>query len=151
MQKGRTLHFDCQKCKKNIDFSIFEIEQKNCQISCRECGQTYSFKDENLRRQLQKFEKLCRQIVESEEILGDVNVGIDIDGLQVKVPYKILLARLGSTLDLTIGNTPLSIDFRMDPLEDFPKITANKDCCPDSENSHRAVKIPLKFKVKDLI
>ncbi len=148
MQKGHVLHFDCQKCKKNLDFSIFELKQTNCEISCPECGQAYSFKDENLIRQLQKFEKLCRQIMDSEEILGDVNVGIDIDGLQVKVPYKILLARLGSTLDLKIGNTPLSIDFRMDPLEDFPKIAANIDHRNDLENNQKSVKIPLKFKVE---
>lgn len=146
MQKGHVLHFECQKCHGEVDFSIFELDRLKGIISCPTCREKYLFHDENLRRQLEKFEKLCRQIVESEEILSDTCVGIDIEGRQVKVPYKILLARLSSTLNLTVGDQPLSIDFRLEPLEDIPKFI------PETTPKEPVIstkKIPLKFSVSE--
>jgi hypothetical protein len=143
MQRGHILHFNCQQCNESINFSIFNLEQQSNGVACSQCAQSYSFDDENLKRQLIKFEKLCRQIIESQEILGDMNVGIDVEGKKVKVPYKILLARLGATLDLNIGATPLSIEFRMDPLEDIPNSLVNKTHRPDQEEDQRVEKISL--------
>ncbi|MFQ5729416.1 MAG: hypothetical protein ACE5GN_03550 [Waddliaceae bacterium] len=77
--------------------------------------------DENLRRQLRKFEALCQQILDSEEILGNTSVGIDIGEHHVKVPYKLLLTRLNSSLELMIGDQPVSIVFRLEPALDLPE------------------------------
>ena len=143
MQKGHFLHFDCLRCQKSVNFSIFDLERSQGTLKCNDCSEVYSFQDETLLRQLKKFESLCRQISECEEILSDISVGIDIDGRTVRVPYKILLARLSSTLDLTIGDKPITIDFRLEPLEDLPRFT---------EEERKPVphkKIPLKFSVDD--
>lgn len=119
MQKGHFLQFCCQSCQSPIQFSIFEIE-KNQQIPCENCGLQYDFSDEILRRQLRKFENLCRQIQLSEEILSNTSVGIYIGDREVKVPYKLLLTRLNSTLDLMVGDRSLTITFRIEPSIDTP-------------------------------
>jgi hypothetical protein len=66
-------------------------------------------------RQLKKFELLCRQIHHSEEILSNTSVGIFVGDREIKVPYKLLLTRLNSTLNLMMGDRPLAITFRIEP------------------------------------
>lgn len=121
MQKGQFLQFCCQTCQTPIQFSVFNIEQ-NEKICCSECGLLYDFNDEGLMRQLRKFENLCRQIQLSEEILSNTSVGIYLGDREVKIPYKLLLTRLNSTLDLTVGDRPLTITFRIEPAIDTPKL-----------------------------
>lgn len=119
MQKGHYLQFSCQNCQHPIQFSVFDLE-KNEQIKCAECGLTYDFNDEVLMRQLRKFENLCRQIQLSEEILSNTSVGIYLGDREIKIPYKLLLTRLNSTLDLVVGDRPLTISFRIEPTIDTP-------------------------------
>ena len=120
MQKGHRLQLNCQACKQPIHFSIFEIEKGEHIIECSHCQKKYAFSDETLVRQIKKFEKLCRTIQESEEILSNTSVGVDVGERHVKIPYKLLLARLSSSLDLKIGNEPLTISFRIEPSKDVP-------------------------------
>jgi DNA-directed RNA polymerase subunit RPC12/RpoP len=120
MQKGRLLEFCCVSCKQKICFSIFELDHKE-HIDCPECNKKYALNDETLKRQLQKFAALCSQIQESEEILSNTSVGVNVGSQCVKVPYKLLLTRLNSSLDLIIGDTRVEISFRLEPLVDLPK------------------------------
>lgn len=122
MQKGHHLQFCCQACQSPIHFSVFELE-KNNQVQCASCGLVYHFNDEGLKRQLAKFENLCRQIQASEEILSNTSVGIFIGEKEVKIPYKLLLSRLNSTLDLMVGGRPLTITFRIEPALDTPPLS----------------------------
>jgi len=121
MQKGQRLVFNCISCQHPVPFSIFELEKTSAPLSCGKCKKQYALNDNDLKRQLQKFEALCRQIIESEEILGNVSIGIDIGNHQVKIPYKLLLTRLNSSMDLMIGDRPVSIVFRMEPSVDILK------------------------------
>jgi DNA-directed RNA polymerase subunit RPC12/RpoP len=118
MQRGHTLEFNCQKCSKPVPFSIFQLEE-NPEILCDHCRKRYLFEDGALKRQLQKFEALCRQIRDSEEILSQTAVGIDVNGHQVKIPFKLLLTRLSSCLNLSIGGQSLMIHFRFEPMNDL--------------------------------
>ncbi len=110
------IEFNCQKCKHPVVFSIFELEEGEGLIPCGQCGKNYLFQDEQLKRQLKKFIALCRQLQESEEILSQTAVGVDIGEKHVKIPYKLLLTRFNSTLDLRIGNEAVSFTFRVEPL-----------------------------------
>jgi NAD-dependent SIR2 family protein deacetylase len=121
MKKGHHLHFQCVHCQHPVQFSLFEIEGKDEPLSCEKCHKRYALNDETLQRQLGKFEALCRQIVESEEILSNTSVGIDVEGHQVAIPYKLLLTRLTSQLKLLIGGQQIAISFRMEPLKDLPE------------------------------
>ena len=118
MQKGYILEFDCHQCAEAVPFSVFELDKGDCCITCEACSRQYQLSDEVLRRQLKKFTALCRQLIESEEILSTAAVGIDIGEHHVKVPFKILLTRLNPVLDLTIGDQPMSIRFRIEPCKD---------------------------------
>ena len=119
MQKGHVLQFCCQSCQHLVQFSVFEIE-KNKTVQCSECSLLYDFNDETLIRHLQKFENLCRQIQSSEEILSNTSIGIYLGDREIKIPYKLLLTRLNSTLDLMVGNRLLTITFRIEPIIDTP-------------------------------
>lgn len=121
MQKGHNLQFDCPTCNTPVQFSIFAIEESDGPIKCTNCQKQYRFDDNTLRRQLRKFEALCRQLIESEEILGSTSVGVDVEGKHVKIPYKLLLTRLNSSIDLMVGDQPISIVFRLEPGQDLPK------------------------------
>lgn len=123
MQKGHLLQFNCLKCKNALCFSVFDLDAKNNVLSCNHCEKKYTLNDETLKRQLRKFVALCQQLVESEEILSQTAVGIDIGEHHVKIPYKLLLTRLNSTLDLKFGQETVSIAFRMEPLKDCPITT----------------------------
>jgi hypothetical protein len=119
MQKGHTLQFTCLSCGMPVTFSIFELDRQTA-ICCHSCEKKYAFTDSVLVRQLKKFEALCRQIQESEEILGIASVGVDVGEHHVKVPYKLLLTRLSSSLDLNMGGQEVSIFFRIEPAKDIP-------------------------------
>lgn len=119
MQKGHLLEFECVQCKTPITFSVVNTQLEPLQ--CDRCHKKYLFDDPVLIRQLKKFQDLCRQIQESEEILGMTQVGIDVNGQSVQIPYRILLTRLNSTLDLMLGDQPISIRFRIEPPKDWEK------------------------------
>ncbi|MFV0339571.1 MAG: hypothetical protein ACK5MA_02925 [Parachlamydiaceae bacterium] len=118
MQSCKSLEFPCQKCGHDVAFSLFELDQTGA-IHCTECGQPYLFSDPNLVRQIEKFEALCKQIHLSQEILGNTSIGIDMGKEQVKIPFKLLLTRLKSSLDLKVGGNPFTVSFRFEPLNEI--------------------------------
>lgn len=120
MQKGHQLEFACQSCQSPVSFSVLELNKQEGEITCPDCSLVYDFSDETLQRQLQKFESLCRQIQNSEEILSNTAIGIYVGDREIKIPFKLLLTRLNSTLDLMVGNKPLKIMFRIEPTKDLP-------------------------------
>lgn len=137
MQKGHLLQFDCQECSQPVEFSLFEAEENNDPaIVCRHCQKKYMLNDKTLRRQLSKFQALCWQIADSEEILGEASIGVNVGDQEVKVPYKLLLTRLTSHLKLKIGSEELSIVFRMEPLRDLPK-SIQKETPMDRKNGNQ--------------
>jgi DNA-directed RNA polymerase subunit RPC12/RpoP len=120
MVRAHTLEFDCQKCSKPVRFSLFEIEH-HPDLTCAHCWNKYIFEDEGLKQQLRKFEGLCRSILEAEEILGLTSIGVDVGDHHVKIPFKLLLTRLTSRLDLKIGDANETLSFRFEPLQDSQK------------------------------
>jgi len=67
---------------------------------------------------MKKFVDLCWQIRESEEILADATVGINVSSHHVEIPFKLLLTRLNSHFNLEIGDKKVSLTFRVAPLDD---------------------------------
>jgi transcription elongation factor Elf1 len=116
-QKKFTLQFPCQNCHNKIDFSIVELANNKDKLKCSHCSLVYDFKNEDLKRQLKKFVDLCYQIYESQEILSQASIGVSVGEKEVKVPFKILLSRLNSMLDLMIGDKPVTITFRIEPTK----------------------------------
>ena len=71
---------------------------------------------EEISRQILLFIQLCQQIKESEEILSSANISINIGDKQVNIPFKLLLTRLKSTLNLDIEGKKVSVSTRTEPL-----------------------------------
>ncbi|MDR3624883.1 MAG: hypothetical protein P4L16_07085 [Chlamydiales bacterium] len=117
MQKGPHLTFNCVVCSHPVVFSVWSEEEFPYFLSCCSCEKKYGFSQE-ITRQLKKFEALCLQIHHSEEILGNTQVAIDVGPHHIKVPYRLLLTRLSSVMDLTIGDKKIEIAFRTEPLND---------------------------------
>ncbi len=118
MQKGHHLEFQCHTCNEPVSISLFALDQ-NPEIHCKSCTATYLIDDETLKSQLKKFSALCCQIHESQEILSSASIGVDVGLKQVKIPFKLLLTRLSSYLDLKIGGKPCTFSFRFEPVNDL--------------------------------
>ncbi|MBA3816652.1 MAG: hypothetical protein H0X29_09090 [Parachlamydiaceae bacterium] len=117
MKKGHSLYFKCLSCQSPIHFSIFDLDHSSS-IDCASCSKKYAFTDPILMRQIKKFEALCCKIHDAEEILGNAFVGVDVGSHHVKVPYKLLLTRLSSSLELMMNGQTISIAFRIEPIQD---------------------------------
>lgn len=115
MHNGPKLQFKCPSCSHPVCFNVLDLQQ---QIPCSGCKKSYAFA-EDIRRQIKKFANLCEKIQESEEILGKTAVAVDVGPHHVKVPFRLLLTRLGSVLDLDIDGQKLEILFRTEPLKDI--------------------------------
>ena len=118
LQVGETLEFNCIKngCNQAIRFSIFDISKENFIIKCSNCENEYKF-NSDLIDKIIKFEKLCQAVMDAEDILGSTNVAIDVGGHNVKVPFRLLMTRLNTQLDLNINDKQIQIKFRLMPLE----------------------------------
>lgn len=111
-----TLEFLClnEECQNAIPFSVLMIE-KGHTIVCSRCGKQYIF-DKTLIGKIKKFEKLVMTVREVQDILGDTYVGINIEGHEVKLPYRLLLTRMNTLLTLNVGEHKFSFKFRVEPL-----------------------------------
>ena len=115
-KKTGIFQIECLNCKHPISFSLNELEKASELIAiCTECGKKYAIGDATLKRQLLQFAKLCREIRASEEILSNTAVSVDVGQQNIKIPFKILLTRLKSTLDLVIGDQKVTVVFRVEP------------------------------------
>ncbi len=115
MEKQGTFQLDCITCNEPVIFSILDLDKAPHLVTCPSCGKKYGLGEETLKRQLVKFAALCQQIQESQEILGNASVAVEVGPNSVKVPFKLLLLRLKSVLDLTVGDTRLTVTFRVEP------------------------------------
>jgi hypothetical protein len=112
---GPRLEFACVECEEPVTFSAFgPIYGASCPV----CERRYSFESESLQVHLRKFEALCRQLRDSEEILSQAAVAVDVNGHEVKIPFRLLLTRLNSILTLEIEGKRTEIRFRVDATRD---------------------------------
>ncbi|MBN1917775.1 MAG: hypothetical protein JW889_07695 [Verrucomicrobia bacterium] len=127
MQLGSVLEFHCvaEGCSHAIRFAILDVRNDH-RLTCSACGQKYFFNPE-LVCALSKFDKLCRAIHESEDILSDTNVAVNVANHEIKIPFRLLLTRLNTSLTLRIAQElngkqvecPIDIQFRLQPLTDI--------------------------------
>ena len=127
VQLGSVLEFHCvaEGCSHAMRFSILDVKGDQ-RLTCAACGQKYFFNSE-LVSALAKFDSLCRAIHESEGILSDTNVAVNVGGHEIKIPFRLLLTRLNTSLTIRIpqevnGKTvehPIDIQFRLQPLTDI--------------------------------
>lgn len=115
--KDSMIEFRCvnDECKEILSFSILKVDDST-RVKCPGCGREYAFNEE-LRGKFKKFAGLVEAVREAEDILGQTNVGLDIQGHSVRVPYRILLTRMNTFLTLDIGGTKFNFRLRVEPLK----------------------------------
>jgi hypothetical protein len=106
-----TFEFTCPKCHSTARFSLHDAKGEEFYCTCSGCSTAFGFPKE-LSAKIELFAGLCKQIKKSETILSEAAVAVDVGPHQVKVPFKLLLTRLRSTLDLMINNQKLTISYR---------------------------------------
>lgn len=109
------LEFKCRECNSPVFFSVLENSNLSKTITCEKCEKQYLLGTQIV-DQLKKFEALCHQIQESKSIFGQAAIAIDVGPHQVKIPFQLLLTRLSSVLELSIGGEKTTIAFRVDTL-----------------------------------
>lgn len=118
LKQGSSLEFKCTKCHHPVSFSVMSDQETSKTLTCKHCEKEYLLGPQIL-SQLKKFEALCKQIQESKEIFGQAAIAVDVGPHKVKIPFQLLLTRLSSVLELSIGNEKASISFRVDTLQGF--------------------------------
>lgn len=106
------------QCKQVLSFPVLAVDEHR-QLRCAGCGREYLFNKE-LRAKFGKFARLVEAVRDAEDILGETNVGLDVQGHSVQVPYRILLTRMNTLLTLDIGGSTFHFRMRIEPLEDRP-------------------------------
>lgn len=107
------IEFQCASCGRSIVFSVLEMAKGR--LTCPHCAKGYMF-NEQLVDKIRRFENLLGAVREAKDLLGSANVGISLGGEEVKVPYRLLLTRLTSTLTLDVGGKQTHFRFRIEPL-----------------------------------
>ncbi len=103
------------ECGGEVKFNLAEISDKDFQIVCPKCHRAYSF-DETLRAKLEKMVSLMTAIRDSQEILGDSAVSVNVAGGEVRIPYALLLTRLNTVITLDFGGKKVDFRFRAEPM-----------------------------------
>ena len=115
-QAKARIDFRClaEGCNGIVEFDLREVAGKDFQPVCPVCRRSYVL-DAELRDKLERMMKLIVALRNSEDILGDSAVSINVAGGEVRVPYALLLTRLNTLITLNIGDTPTDFHLWVEP------------------------------------
>ena len=113
---GATLDFCCKSsdCDGVIKFNLADVVDPDFQAICPVCHSAYELDDE-LRGKLKRMLELIIAIRNSEDILGDSVVSVNVAGGEVRVPYALLLTRLNTMITLDIGGSKTDFHLWVEP------------------------------------
>lgn len=113
---GVQLDFCClsENCSGVIKFGLADIIEPDFQAVCPQCHRAYEF-DEELRGKLKRMLDLIVAIRNSEDILGDSVVAVNVAGGEVRIPYALLLTRLNTLITLDFGGKKTDFHLWVEP------------------------------------
>jgi len=116
MKNDKRVEFKCleENCGYPIRFSLQDIEE-NSHLICPKCNKEYSFSKDFINK-LGKFDKLISAIRDASDILSNINIAINFEGRELRIPYRLLLTRMDTLLTLDIGGKKTAFKFRVEPL-----------------------------------
>lgn len=115
-QPKAKIDFKClaEGCKGVVEFNLSELADKDFQAVCPVCHRTYIL-DAPLRDKFERMMKLIEALRNSEDILGDSAVSVNVAGGEVRVPYALLLTRLNTLITLELEGKPTDFHLWVEP------------------------------------
>ena len=110
------LDFRClaDDCEGVVKFNLADIAETEFQVVCPVCHRAYEL-DETLRGKLERMLDLIVAIRNSEDILGDSVVSVNVAGGSVRVPYALLLTRLNTLISLEVAGKKTDFHLWVEP------------------------------------
>ena len=103
-----------EDCTGVVEFNLREIADRDFQAVCPVCHRAYAL-DGTLQDKLERMMKLIEALRNSEDILGDSVVSVNVAGGEVRVPYALLLTRLNTLITLNLGGKPTDFHLWVEP------------------------------------
>ena len=107
-------HFLDGNCAGVVKFDLNDIADADFQAVCPVCHRAYAL-DDVLRDKLCRMMKLISAIRDSEDILGDSVVSVNVAGGEVRIPYALLLTRLNTLISLEIAGQKTDFHLWVEP------------------------------------
>lgn len=110
------IEFKCPSgdCGGVFRLTLADMSQPGFQAVCQECHAPFEF-DEVLRSKLARMLNLVAVIRDSEDLLGDAMISVNVAGGSVKIPYAMMLTRLNTVITLDLGETKTDFHLRVEP------------------------------------
>ena len=107
--KGFSIDMHCTQCESLVSIPYRAMAKLPWSTRCPGCGKRYGIESSTIAEQIKLFVGLCQQLKASEEILANAAIAITVGSTEVKIPFRLLLTRLKSTLDLVVDGKRISI------------------------------------------
>ncbi|MBE6387013.1 MAG: hypothetical protein IKD29_01090 [Lentisphaeria bacterium] len=110
------IEFKCPSgdCDGVFRLTLENMSQPGYQAVCPVCHTPFEF-DEVLRSKLARMLNLIVVIRDSEDLLGDAMISVNVAGGSVKIPYAMMLTRLNTVITLDLGGTKTDFHLRVEP------------------------------------
>lgn len=116
-QNGFSIEIHCTHCGTLVSIPYRPTAKLPWIARCSGCGKQFGIESSTIARQIKLFVGLCQQLKASEEILANAAIAVTVGSTEVKVPFRLLLTRLKSTLDLEIDGKKMTVSSRTEPLK----------------------------------
>lgn len=110
------IDFHCfvDDCTGVVKFNLADIGSRDFQAVCPVCHRAYAL-EHDLRDKLRRMLELINALRDSEDILGDSVVSVNVAGGEVRIPYALLLTRLNTLITLELGGKKVDFHLWVEP------------------------------------
>ena len=101
-------------CTGVVKFNLADIGGRDFQAVCPVCHRAYAL-EKDLRDKLRRMLELINALRDSEDILGDSVVSVNVAGGEVRIPYALLLTRLNTLITLELDGKKVDFHLWVEP------------------------------------
>ena len=101
-------------CTGVVKFNLADIGGRDFQAVCPVCHRAYAL-EKDLRDKLRRMLELINALRDSEDILGDSVVSVNVAGGEVRIPYALLLTRLNTLITLELNGKKVDFHLWVEP------------------------------------
>ena len=117
MAAAFSIQVHCTHCNSLVSIPYYPTKKLPWIAKCPGCGKQFGIESPTIARQVKLFVDLCQQIKASEEILANAAIAVTVGSTEVKIPFRLLLTRLKTSLALNIEGKEILVSSRIEPLK----------------------------------